>query len=90
MELLYEWELRDDHDLGPGFAFSSAWLKLYYDGSGQVIAELCTVVDQLDKHTNNLLTALGVKGRIEKKITFETLDEAEEILSKPLVLEWEK
>lgn len=91
LELLAEWEVREDHDVGPGLHVSQAWLMLFGDGSGKVVAELGTVVkrDDLGVSLNNLLTRLGVAGRIERPFSFNTMEEAKAILSKPMKVNWD-
>ena len=87
---LATWECREDHDLGPGLNITQAWLQVFADGSGNVIAELSTVVDSVDNDVKlgRLLTILGLEGRMEKRLAFETFEEAAKVLQEPLRLNW--
>ena len=82
---LNEWEQRKDHDIGPGLMFVQAWIQLFSDCSGYVTAELSTQADECgDDRVQRLLTVLGIEGTIERRMAFDTLDEAILILSEPL------
>ena len=89
LKRLTTWEQRTDHDLGPGLAYSDVWIRLFPDGSGELVVELNTVVDSLDEKANRLFTVLGLKGQLHKKFMFEDYNGAVDILSRPLKLDVE-
>lgn len=90
LSLLDRWERRTDHDLGPDYLLASAWILFFADGSGCVVAELHQRSSTGVPPVDNLLTAVGIAGCIERAFPFASFDELRMILSRPIKLEYSR